>query len=127
MKPGARIAVVGISGGQTALACDVAEESAVSLARFGEATRSAIKRFLPGATGENPVDIGATVRREEWQVKEAVEAVLDDDGRRRTSADTRRAVEPQPALTGELRADPVLLQRSRADRGKAGRRDIADL
>ena len=79
LKPGARIAVVGISGGQTALACDVAEQASVPLARFGEATRSALKRFLPGATGENPVDIGATIHREDWQVKEAVAAVLNDE------------------------------------------------
>lgn len=78
LKPDARIAVVGISGGQTALACDVAEQASVPLATFGEATKSALKRFLPGASGENPVDIGATVRPEERQIKEAVEAVLDD-------------------------------------------------
>ena len=79
LERGARIGVVGISGGQTALACDVAEQAGVSLARFGEATRSALKRFLPGATGDNPVDIGATVREEERQLRDAVEAVLADD------------------------------------------------
>jgi acyl-CoA synthetase (NDP forming) len=79
-RPGARIAVVGISGGQTALACDVAEEVSVPLAAFGEATRSAVKHFLPGATGQNPIDIGATVQEEERRVQEAVEAVLEDEG-----------------------------------------------
>jgi acyl-CoA synthetase (NDP forming) len=77
--PGARIAVVGISGGQTALACDVAEEASVPLARFGEATKSALKRFLPGSTGENPIDIGATVLEEERRIREAVGAVLADE------------------------------------------------
>ena len=77
--PGAPIAVVGISGGQTALACDVAEQASVPLARFGEATKSAIQRFLPGSTGENPVDIGATVLEEERRVREAVDAVLADE------------------------------------------------
>lgn len=80
LRPGARVAVVGISGGQTALACDVAEQVSVPLARFGEATKIALNRFLPGASGENPVDIGATVQEEERQIREAVEAVLDDDG-----------------------------------------------
>lgn len=79
LRPGARFAVVGISGGQTALACDLAEQVSVPLATFGEATRSAVKRHLPGATGENPVDIGATVQEDERQVREAVEAVLADD------------------------------------------------
>lgn len=76
--PGARIAVVGISGGQTALACDLAEQTSIPLARFGEATKSALNRFLPGATGDNPVDIGATVREEQRHIREAVDAVLDD-------------------------------------------------
>jgi acetate---CoA ligase (ADP-forming) len=78
LRPGARIAVVGISGGQTALACDIAEQVSVPLARFGEPTRRAVKRFLPGATGENPIDIGATVQEEQRRVREAVEAVLAD-------------------------------------------------
>jgi acyl-CoA synthetase (NDP forming) len=77
--PGARIAVVGISGGQTALACDVAGEASVPLAEFGEATKSALQEFLPGSTGENPVDIGATVLEEERRIREAVDAVLADE------------------------------------------------
>jgi acyl-CoA synthetase (NDP forming) len=80
LSPGARIAVVGISGGQTALACDVAEQASVPLVSFGEATKRALKRFLPGATGENPIDIGATVVEEERHIREAVDAVLADDG-----------------------------------------------
>jgi acyl-CoA synthetase (NDP forming) len=79
-RPGAGFAVVGISGGQTALACDIAEQTALPLASFGDATRSLLKEFLPGATGENPVDIGATVREEDRHILEAVRAVLDDDG-----------------------------------------------
>lgn len=80
LKPGAHIGVIGISGGQGALACDVAEQVSVPLARFGEATKSALNRFLPGASGENPVDIGATVQEEERRIREAVGAVADDDG-----------------------------------------------
>jgi len=79
LRPGARIGVIGISGGQGALACDVAEQVSVPLARFGEATKMALARFLPGATGENPIDIGATVQEEDRHIREAVDAVLADD------------------------------------------------
>ncbi|HXV63519.1 MAG TPA: acetate--CoA ligase family protein [Vicinamibacteria bacterium] len=78
LRAGARLAVVGISGGQTALACDVAEQASVPLAGFDEATKSALQRFLPGSTGENPVDIGATVIEEERRIREAADAVLAD-------------------------------------------------
>ena len=80
MTPGARIAVVGISGGQTSLACDVAEQASVDVAELGDATKRAVQTFLPGATGDNPIDIGATVREEDRQIQEAVGAVLADDG-----------------------------------------------
>lgn len=77
--PDARIAVVGISGGQTALACDVAEQASIPLATFAERTKSALREFLPGSTGENPIDIGATVLEEERRIREAVDAVLADE------------------------------------------------
>ncbi|HSF15680.1 MAG TPA: acetate--CoA ligase family protein [Vicinamibacteria bacterium] len=78
LRPGAQLAVVGISGGQTALACDIAEQASVPLAGLDEATKSALQRFLPGSTGENPIDIGATVIEEERRIREAVDAVLAD-------------------------------------------------
>ncbi len=61
MAGGGRIAVGGISGGQTALACDVAASAGVALAVFSEATRAAVRAALPGTPGHNPVDVGATV------------------------------------------------------------------
>ena len=73
------VAIVGISGGQTALACDVAEDVGVKLARFEEATRAAVRSFLPGSSGENPIDIGATIPPEQRKVPEALRAVLADD------------------------------------------------
>lgn len=79
MLPGARIAVVGISGGQTALACHIAEDASVPLAELSDRTGGAVERFLPGTTGANPVDIGASVREEKRQIREAVGAVLADD------------------------------------------------
>jgi acetate---CoA ligase (ADP-forming) len=72
------VAIVGISGGQTALACDIANEAGVKLARFEAQTSEAVRSFLPGNSGENPVDIGATVQRELRKVPEALRAVLAD-------------------------------------------------
>ena len=73
------VAIVGISGGQTALACDVAEDVGLELAQFEEKTREAIRTFLPGSSGENPIDLGATVLREQRKVPEALGTVLADD------------------------------------------------
>ena len=73
------VAIVGISGGQTALACDVAEDVGVKLAQFGAKTREAIRSFLPGSNGENPIDIGATIQPELRKVPEALRAVLADN------------------------------------------------
>jgi acyl-CoA synthetase (NDP forming) len=72
------VAIVGISGGQTALACDIAEEAGVKLARFETKTSEAVRAFLPGNSGENPIDIGATVQRELRKIPEALRAVLAD-------------------------------------------------
>jgi len=64
-KPAGRgIALLGISGGETALACDVCEEIGLPLAEFSEATGTALRSILPGTPGQNPVDIGQSVRRQ---------------------------------------------------------------
>jgi len=73
------IAIAGISGGQTALACDVAEEIGVRLARFAEGTVEIVRSSLPGNSGVNPLDIGATVLVEARKTPEALRAVLADD------------------------------------------------
>lgn len=73
------IAVVGISGGQTALACDVAERCSVPLAIFSEKTSQAIKKCLPGSIGKNPIDIGATLALDRMRLPNALEAVLNDE------------------------------------------------
>jgi acyl-CoA synthetase (NDP forming) len=79
IRSGQAAAIVGISGGQTALACDVAEDVGLTLAQFGEKTREAVRTFLPGNNGENPIDFGATVVPEQRRVPEALNAVLADD------------------------------------------------
>jgi len=73
------VAIAGISGGQTALACDVADEIGVELSHFGKETAEAVRSFLPGNSGGNPVDIGATVLVEARNTPEALETVLADN------------------------------------------------
>lgn len=78
MVAGASIGIVGISGGQTALACDIAEASGIGVAAFGEETAARLRQALPGVPGLNPVDFGATVNEGERNVPAAISAVLDD-------------------------------------------------
>ncbi|MFI5011979.1 MAG: acetate--CoA ligase family protein [Hyphomicrobiales bacterium] len=75
---GQRIGIVGISGGETALACDLAAELDIPVAVFGEATASRIKAALPGCSGQNPLDLGATVHHTTEQDAAAIDAILDD-------------------------------------------------
>ena len=56
-----RIAIVGISGGEAALTCDLAESMGVPIATFTDATTARLKDLLPGTTGLNPIDFGASV------------------------------------------------------------------
>lgn len=78
--PGAGgIAVVGISGGQTALACDIADRNSVPLANFADSTRDIVKRCLPGSAGSNPIDIGATLDIDRKSLPSALDAVLNDE------------------------------------------------
>ncbi len=58
---GRQIAVVGISGGEAALACDLAESLGVTFSTFTDATTAELQRLLPGCNGINPIDFGASV------------------------------------------------------------------
>jgi acetyltransferase len=75
---GNRIGIVGISGGETALACDIAADLGIPLAKFGAATRARITASLPGAAGDNPLDLGATVNHTPDQDRSAISAILED-------------------------------------------------
>ena len=57
---GGRIGIIGISGGETALACDIAADQGLTLARWSRTTEECIRAALPGAAGVNPLDLGAT-------------------------------------------------------------------
>ncbi|MCU4179643.1 acetate--CoA ligase family protein [Bosea sp. BH3] len=78
MVRGASIGIVGISGGQTALACDVADAQGVAVAAFEPATVERLRAALPGTSGNNPVDFGATVNVEDRNTPDAMQAVLND-------------------------------------------------
>lgn len=55
------VAIAGISGGQTALACDVATSVGLELAEFGGPIEARLREQLPGSMGQNPIDFGAVV------------------------------------------------------------------
>ena len=77
---GRRIGIVGISGGETALACDVAADLGLAPADFSAQTRAAVFAALPGADGRNPLDLGATVNHTPDHDRAAITAILDDPG-----------------------------------------------
>ena len=70
------LAIAGISGGQTALACDVAETAGVALATFEDETVRTLQEVLPGIPGSNPVDLGAVVGRETRDNEGGIDAIL---------------------------------------------------
>ncbi|WP_322864779.1 acetate--CoA ligase family protein (plasmid) [Aquicoccus sp. G2-2] len=72
-------AIAGISGGQTALACDLAENIGLAVSSFADSTEAEVRRCLPGTNGANPIDIGAVVSREARNSGGALNAVLADD------------------------------------------------
>ncbi|MEX2520114.1 MAG: acetate--CoA ligase family protein [Paracoccaceae bacterium] len=79
--PGRRgVALAGISGGQTALACDVAEAVDLPMSRFSPETAVTLRNVLPGTPGQNPVDFGAVVDRSARDTPAAIRAMLADPG-----------------------------------------------
>ena len=77
---GSRLGIVGISGGETALACDIAADLGLKPADFAPATRARVIAALSGAAGSNPLDLGATVNHTPAQDQAAIAAILDDPG-----------------------------------------------
>jgi acyl-CoA synthetase (NDP forming) len=56
-----RIGIAGISGGEAALTCDLAESMGVPIATFTPETTERLCAILPGTAGLNPIDFGASV------------------------------------------------------------------
>jgi acetate---CoA ligase (ADP-forming) len=75
---GSRIGVISISGGQGALACDVASDEGMVLAELSSATTETIKDWLPGSAGRNPLDLGASVGSTDRRF-DALKAFIADD------------------------------------------------
>jgi acetate---CoA ligase (ADP-forming) len=76
-RPGrGRLGLMGISGGETALACDICDEIDLPLAVFSEATAAEVRTALPGLPGQNPVDIGQSVGRQQGAALAGMTAVM---------------------------------------------------
>lgn len=77
---GKSIGVFTISGGQSSLACDLAIENGLRIASFSHTTKNLIQEALPDTSGENPVDVGASIGAARRKPDQALRAVLDDPG-----------------------------------------------
>ncbi len=71
------VALMGISGGETALACDICDEIGLPLSVFSEATGSALRAALPGIAGQNPLDIGQSVGRQPGAALAGMTAIMN--------------------------------------------------
>jgi acyl-CoA synthetase (NDP forming) len=78
-RPGTGIAIAGISGGETALMCDMAAETNVRIAAWSAETAARITTILPGTNGQNPVDVWASVGQEGTGAHLAALSALADD------------------------------------------------
>jgi acetate---CoA ligase (ADP-forming) len=75
-----RAGVVTISGGQAALAADLANRHGVELPAFSAATARRLVEVLPGSTPLNPFDAGASVSPEDDSYEKALQIIGDDPG-----------------------------------------------
>ena len=70
------VGLMGISGGETALACDICDEIDLPLADFSQATAAALRAALPGIAGQNPLDIGQSVGRQAGAALAGMTAIM---------------------------------------------------
>ena len=70
------VGLMGISGGETALACDICDDIDLPLAAFSEATGAALRAALPGIAGQNPLDIGQSVGRQPGAALAGMTAIM---------------------------------------------------
>jgi acetyltransferase len=73
------IALMGISGGETALACDICDATGLSLAEFSEETAARLREVLPGIPGQNPLDVGQSVGRTPTAALAGMTAIMSAD------------------------------------------------
>lgn len=73
-----RVAVLTISGGQAALAADLADVRCTPLAQFDAATVAQLKEALPGVHVNNPLDAGGSTQLEDDYFERSLQAVASD-------------------------------------------------
>jgi acetate---CoA ligase (ADP-forming) len=77
---GTRVAVVTDSGGEAALAADLAERQQVQLGRLSAATTRTLADVLPGAAALNPLDAGGSPAAADDSYRRSYELVAADPG-----------------------------------------------
>jgi len=77
---GGGVGVVTISGGQAALAGDLATEAGVDLPELQPATTAALMAVQPEATAANPYDAGVSLAAPEVGYEPVLRAMLEDPG-----------------------------------------------
>lgn len=75
---GTGIGVITISGGQAALAADLAEQVGVDLPAFNSEVRSTLAEHLPGVLIHNPLDAGGSVSATDDDYRQSLAAVVAD-------------------------------------------------
>ncbi|MEU6265188.1 acetate--CoA ligase family protein [Saccharopolyspora shandongensis] len=75
---GGSVGIISISGGQGALACDVAGEVGIELAELSDRTSARLRELLPGVSGNNPLDLGASVGSKDRRL-DALRRFTEDD------------------------------------------------
>ena len=75
---GGRLGVITISGGQAAMAADLAEDLGVELPSLSAQTAGAIAEFLPDVAINNPLDAGGSVVGSDTSYEEALDLMASD-------------------------------------------------
>ena len=75
---GGRVGVLTISGGQAALAADIAESVGIDLPGFAAPTVAALEELFPGGVVHNPLDAASTIDAGEEHFRQAIEVIAAD-------------------------------------------------
>ena len=73
-----RVGVLTISGGQAALAADIAASVGVDLPSFGAPTVAVLEGLFPGGVVHNPLDAASTIDAGEEHFRQAIELIAAD-------------------------------------------------
>lgn len=75
------LGIISVSGGETAMLCDVAERCGVGLPDLGEDTRARLRRALPGfGTASNPLDATGSAVYDASVYEACMDALASDPG-----------------------------------------------